>query len=434
MRRIGLLALFFLLSITLIGLVGEGSFQPDLTVSELRVLPPYPEPGDKALITFAVSNIGRGSVGQSFDVRLKLDGVTIFRQRLRRMRPGEVKEYQVQWEATAGRHQVLVEVDRPRSRVPESNERNNTASLAFEVRSKGVLYSFTDAVFTMIGTPLVRTGEMFKLDLSGDLFAALDAGVAQLTAAQEILTDYSLQLEYADYGLPAALANAVAFVQAKRIGEVFTAMAAAIGEAAAGLKGMNLNRAIGAIQRVESYLNTLAGLGFDGLNLTPLAQAATHVDKAVQIGLRLQASLFGSGSGGGTEGEGEQQMEKLIQDFQKELAKAGDLIKGVGAQALGLPGKQGVKLLSAGSENPTNYRIGEPLTVQALGTGVTELEFTVYDANGAVVFTTTTSGSQLTWNGRDKSGRPLPSGRYFYRALVHRGGVIEEEIGRIIAS
>jgi len=428
MRRIGLLVLFFLF---LIALTGKGTFQPDLTVTELLVLPPYPEPGDKVQIVFTVSNIGRGTATQSFDVRLKLDGMTLFRRRLRRMRPGEAKEYRVEWQATAGQHQVLVEVDWPRSRVQELNERNNTASLTFEVRSKGVLYSFTDAVFTMIGTPLVRTGDMFKLDLSGDLFAALSAGIAQLKAAQAILADYGLQLEYADYGLPKALADAEAFAHGRRIGEVFAAMAAALGEAAAGLKELNLSKAMGAIRQIQSYLSTLAGLGFDGLNLTSLAQAAAHVDKAVQLGQALQASLFSSGSGGSGP---DQRTEKLIQDFQKELAQAGALIKNAGTQALTLPQKRGVKLLSRGSESPASYHSGEPLTVQALGAGVIGLELTIYDASGAVVFTTTASGSQLIWNGQDKSGEPLPPGRYFYHALVQRGGSSEEEIGRIIAS
>ena len=124
----------------------------------------------------------------------------------------------------------------------------------------------------------------------------------------------------------------------------------------------------------------------------------------------------------------------MIQDFQKELAQAGALIKSAGTQALALPGKRGVKLLSGGTESPASYRSGEPLTIQAIGVGVTELEFTVYDANGAIVFTAGAAGGQLIWSGRDRSGKPLPPGRYFYRALVHRGGVTEEEIGRIIAS
>ena len=439
MRRIGLVALFLFISIFLILVlapIGEGAFQPDLTVTELRVLPPYPEPGDRVEIVFAVSNIGRGAVTQSFDIRLKLDGMTIFRW----MRPGEVKEYGVEWQAIAGQHQVLVEIDRL-NRVREANERNNTASLSLDVRSKGVLYSFTDAAFTLIGTTLGRTGEMLKLklDLSGDPFAALGAAVAQLTTAQEILADHGLQLEYADYGVPRALAGATVFVQAERIGEVFTAMATTIGELAAALKGLDLNRAMGVIQRIEDHLKTLAGLGFDGLNLTPLAQAAAHIERAVQLGQVLQTSLFSSSSGGTDQDR--KRTEELIQEFQKELAKAGDLIEGVGVQALGLPEKQGVEVkvgAGGGGESPapvsTGYHSGEPLTVQALGAGVTGLEFTVYGANGTVVSTVRTSGGQLVWSGRDSSGKPLPPGRYFYRAVVHRGEATEEEIGRIIVS
>ncbi|GEM_PF-1867741 len=420
--------------------------QPDLLVREIEFYPIEPEPGEQVEISATIANEGRGDVSRSFEVRFKVDGLLLARQRVRGLRAGRAIELRAEWQAVEaeGPHEITVEVDRPFSRVPESDERNNLLRAVITVQRKPAAFSLTEEIMLSIGEPLRVTGEMFNLDFSssGDLFTALERGIEQLEAAGEILEWNGLKLIQIGRGLPSPLSQAEEIAKGRAIGEVFCRMAASLGAAASALREFNLGSAVEAMRDLEAELGELAPLSFDGVQLGRLAEAAKHVGKAAQMALTLFGSLTGPGSGSSSGSSSSSGLEgkttgELLAELERALAQAGAILNSVGAKveraatgrglSFGLGGRDGEE----GEGQPlSEYHSGEALIIRVQG--ATHLKLEVYSSRGLLAFVGETSGDRLLWRGQDSSGRPLPPGKYFYRLTIHRsGGKVESDLGRI---
>jgi TolB-like protein len=88
--------------------------QPDLVVSHVRLLPEMPLPQSVVTVTAVIENAGDEATGTMFDA-------------------GDVREILAAWIAEPGTHTLSVGVDLPSDAVTETDEANNTESLAMLV-------------------------------------------------------------------------------------------------------------------------------------------------------------------------------------------------------------------------------------------------------------------------------------------------------------
>lgn len=425
MWRLGAFILFSILILSPLAQAGWG--QPDLVVKEIQLSPAEPEPGDQVQLSATIANEGRGDVRQSFDVRFRVDDMTIARKRVMRLRAGRTIDVQAQWQAVKGEHRIVVEVDRPFGRVAESNERNNSLEIRVTVRRKAAVYSITAEVLLSVGESLQTTGGMLHFTVGSDIFAAIDQGVEQLERAQSILDEAGRKLVQLGEGLPQPLSQDGIVTASRAIGEIFQRMADSLSTVASALRSFNVNAAVVAMGELEAELNELSRLSLGGVRLARLAEAAGYIEEATQAALALQASLLGSGSA-----EGEKSTDELVADFQEALGRAGDLISAVGAQIAGLSASRGISFTDAQGRELREYHAGETLNIRASGAAALTLE--VYDRAGRLIASPRASGDRLQWQGEGSSGSPLPAGEYLYRLRVERGAGEETDIGRILIS
>ncbi|MFQ6034157.1 MAG: CARDB domain-containing protein [Candidatus Bipolaricaulia bacterium] len=425
MWRLGAFILFSILILSPIAQAGWG--QPDLVVQEVRLSPAEPEPGDQVQLSATIANEGRGDVRQSFDVRFRVDDMTIARKRVTRLRAGRTIEVQAQWQAVEGEHRIVIEVDRPFGRVTESNERNNSLEIRVTVRRKAAVYSITAEVILSVGESLQTAGRALHFTVGSDIFAAIDQGVEQLGRAQLILAEAGRKLVQIGEDLPSPLSQDGTITTGRTIGGVFQRMADSLGTVASALRSFNVNVAVVAMGELEAELCELSRLSFGGVQLARLAEAAEQIEEATQAALALEASLFGSGSA-----EGGKSTDELVADFQEALGRAGDLISAVGAQLTGAFAARGISFTDAQGRELREYHAGEALNIQASGAAALTLE--VYDQAGRLIASPRTSGDRLQWQGEGSSGSPLPAGEYFYRLRATRGTDEETDIGRILIS
>ena len=428
MWRLGAFILFSLLFFSPLALA---QWQPDLVVQEVRLNPTEPEPGDQIQIVAIIANVGRGDVSQSFDVRFKVDDLSIGCRRVTRLRAGRTVEVTAQWQAVEGEHRITIEVDRPFGRIPESNEQNNSLQVLVTVRRKAAVYSITDEIILTIGESLRTTGEMFHFTIGSDILAALDQAVEQLGRAQLLQEMAGLKLARIGEGLPPPLSQDPAITQGQAIGEVFRRMAAALDEATSALRSFNLDAAIAGLRKLEAGLNELSRLSFEWVWLGRLAEAAEYLEDATLVALALQESLFGSSSNSGSEGGGKT-TDELVADFQEALGRAGDLIAAVGTRIERLRSGRGISFTDAKGQLLEEYRAGKTLNIYV--SDATSLVFEVYDPMGNLVTWRRGIGERLRWRGEDSSGALLPAGEYLYKLRAYCGAGEEIDIGWILIS
>jgi len=422
------LKVFILLGILLLSpVVLAGRGQPDLVVREIQLNPAEPEPGDRVQLSATIANEGRGDVRQSFDVRFRVDDMTIGRQRVMRLRAGRTVEVQAQWQAVAGEHRITVEVDRPFNRIHESNERNNSREITVTIHHKAAVYSITAEVILTVGESLQTTGELLHLTVGSDIFAAIDQGVEQLEQAQLTLDEAGRKLIQIEEGLPPPLSQDVVITKGQAIGEVFQRMGDSLGTVASALRSFNVNVAVTALRELEAQLNELSRLSFARVQLGRLAEAASYVEEVALTALALQTSFLGSDSSSASDDEAGETTDELIADFQTALGRAGDLIGAVGSGIAGLPATRGICITDAEGQSLVEYHSGETLLIQVYG--AVSLMFEVYDPEGRLVARRVVIDDRLRWQGSS-----LPAGEYFYRLQADRGAGEETDIGRILIS
>ena len=105
--------------------------QPDLVVSQVRILPEMPLLGSVVTVTAVIENAGDEATGRPFDVRFG-DGRREISSSVvpADFGAGDVREILAAWVAEPGTHILSVGVDQPSDAVTETDETNNTGSLA----------------------------------------------------------------------------------------------------------------------------------------------------------------------------------------------------------------------------------------------------------------------------------------------------------------
>jgi hypothetical protein len=428
MRRLGL----FLLSVflVLVPVALAQSAQPDLVVQEVRLSPVEPEPGDAVQIGATVANKGRGDASQSFDIRFKVDDLTVGRQRVARLRAGKTVEVQVEWQAVEGEHLITVEVDQPSNNIQETDERNNSLQVMVTVRRRAAVYSITAEIGLTIGESLRTAGEGFNFTLGSDIFAALEEGIKQLGEVGLALNSAGTKLIQIGKGLPPPLSTTEAIRGGRAVGEVFLETATSLAAAAGALRNLSINSAVAAIGEIETELDALSKLSFARVPLGQLAEAAAYVGKAAEMAQTLATSLFG-GNSSSAQSEGKS-IDELIAEFQTALSAAGEVLSTVGAQIEDLTGNRGIILTDGDGRSLETYHPEETLFIQAYG--AVWLYFEVYNSEGELVARRVVVDERLQWQGEDNSRAPLPAGEYFYRLQADRGAGEETDIGRILIS
>lgn len=424
MRRLGVI--FLLVVLTLSPLVPAQWGQPDLVVKKIQLYPAEPESGGLAQIVAKVANQGQADARQRFDVRFKVDDLTISQGRVTKLRAGQIVQVGAQWEAVEGEHQVSVDVDEPFGRVRESNEQNNSLQVSVTVRRKAAVYSITEEIMLTVGKSLQTTAEMFHFTVGDDVFAAMDEAIRRLERAQLTLETSGLELGRKRGNLPPPLASELAITSSQAIGQVFGEMAASLGAAVSALRNFNVEAAATAVEEIEAELNELARLSFDGVELEGLAEAAGYIEQAAQAALALQDVLLGSDS------SSEGTLDESVAELLAILGKAGDVLGSVGAQIEALVANRGIIFTDEGGQSLAAYDSGETLLIQVYGARLVMLE--VYDSEGSPVAGRVVIDDRLQWEGSGNLGSLLPAGEYFYRLKADRGAGEERDIGRILIS
>jgi len=424
MRRSGLFLL--LMGFVAISTAFPQAARPDLVVEGVRLDPAKPEPGDPVQIIATIANLGRGDVVQSFDVRFKVDDLTIARRRVMRLRAGRRVELQAEWEAVEGEHRIVVEVDQLNN-IPEADERNNRREVMVTVRRKGAVYSFTAEIGLTIGRTLSGIGEGFDFSLEEELFAALEAGLRKLEEVKLTLESASWELLQLGESLPPPLLEEEAITQGRAIGAVFSEMAASLAKVASALQGLNVTAAVEALGELQAELIELSKLSFPGVELSPLAEAAVHFEEASRAAQALAESLLGSG-----QGQGEKSLDELIAQFQAALDAAGALLKAVGEEIESRLTYRGIIFTDGEGRMVKEFHAGETLLIQVYGAVWLALE--VYNSEGRLLARRVTVGERLRWQGDDNTKESLLPGEYFYRLIAERGAGEEVDLGRILIS
>ena len=142
---------------------------PDLVVARLEISPVAPAGGALVTLIAVIENAGHDDASNPSFVRFLVDDREIDLVSLTPLRSGRTKSLTTTWTATAGPHDVSVEIDEPLNRIRESDELNNTRSLHVNVR-------LNDEMMAVLA-PLKIAVARFD-DVSGTGFINAGQGVA----------------------------------------------------------------------------------------------------------------------------------------------------------------------------------------------------------------------------------------------------------------
>ncbi|MGD9675085.1 MAG: CARDB domain-containing protein [Candidatus Bipolaricaulia bacterium] len=144
--------------------------KPDLIVASVEIRPSVPFPGSVAALVARVENVGDDRSSSSVFVLFSVDDVEVGSATIAGgMEAHTQREVSVPWTAVGGPHIVTVAVDQPQSRVRESRETNNTASIT-------VFIPWTAASPNALGGLRIAVAEF--IDRSDAGFVNMGAGVA----------------------------------------------------------------------------------------------------------------------------------------------------------------------------------------------------------------------------------------------------------------
>jgi len=152
---------------------------PDLIVSQLDVSPVAPVDGSLVTISATIENTGSEDTNAPFFARFTVDGHEIDVIPLTSLTSRRSKEVTTTWSATAGPHILSIAVDAPHDRIDESNEENNSRSVALTVHldedAMAALAPLRIAIARfddLSGAGFIHVGEGVSSELA-DRFAAI---------------------------------------------------------------------------------------------------------------------------------------------------------------------------------------------------------------------------------------------------------------------
>ena len=142
---------------------------PDLAVTQLEISPAVPTNGVLVTVTATIENVGLSDADDPFFVRFEVDDHEIALLPFTSLRSGRSERVTTTWTATAGPHNLSVEIDNSHSQVAEADDLNNARTLLVNVR-------LSDDVMAVLA-PLRIAVARFS-DVTGSGFVNVGEGVA----------------------------------------------------------------------------------------------------------------------------------------------------------------------------------------------------------------------------------------------------------------
>jgi len=375
---------------------GQG---PDLIIEDVEIVPEAFRAGDVVTIRAKVTNDSRVTVSDRFDFTVKVDGarIGIFSVRLSAARQN--RTFETTWEAQEGDHQLLLEVDRPRNQVTESNERNNIFETSLSVAPDSNIISLTSSGLESQANAWQLASEALNLTVTSDnLFALLELVQGGFNNFSKAMTSLANRLNDANNNWPGVFNSDNVFSPLLPHYRDISDAAAAINTS---LENLDLDGAVQGMTLIQASLNQLAAFDSSVLPLADLAQAAQTLGFAIDAAVEAQET-FNTDSGA------DAAIETLIREVQGFGVILGDVARSL-TQSLDnntadFEDDQGeiLRSLSASTQVTINAPAGNML-------------FELIDSAGTSVLSLNGDSNRLNWAGTDNGGRALPAGDYFFR-------------------
>ncbi len=421
-----------LAALAILAIIGLGSFMlwgqvnlPDLTVKEIRISPSELEEGDSAQVRAVILNQGRGEAIGPFDILIELNGREIGYRSVFELKSQHSIELRVPWRAVAGEHRVVVYVDAPFGRVRESNESNNTRTLAFKVAPSAAVRSLTLDTVKVFARSLDEAGQALKFQLTDNVFSSIENADRALQLSAGALREAAIELSF----VRAPFANSWLSAQTQsREADSIVLLFGALADSLLRIGGtLSIGNFEGVLENAQIFRKNFADLSARQIETTllnPLTPALEQFDRVIALATELRNLLRGT--------PGRPQLEVAV-DLFNAFTRFGELLRISAPQILMQTQAQCARFSDAnGQQLSTVYLAGRPLVIEM--PGVTQLFLELYSNSAAPILlhASQAEGSLLQWNGIDGGATLLPPGVYLYRLIGQTtDGRARTELGRL---
>lgn len=381
-----------------------------MIIEDVVIEPASFRAGDIVTIRAKAVNDSRVNISERFEFTFKINGtrIGIFSVRLSPARQN--RTFETTWEAVEGDHQLLIEVDRPRNQVIESNERNNTFQTTLSVAPDSNIISLTHLALDSQASAWQQASDALDFDISSsdNLFALLDFVKGGFNDFSKAMTSLVNRLDEVNAEWPGSFVEDNVYTPLLPHYQSITDATALINTS---LEDLNLDGSVQGMRTIQEALNALAALSSDLLPLADLALASNTLGFAIDAVMEAQENFTEDGSAG-----------DAIDTLLREVEDFG-LILGDVARAFTQSTNQNTADLEDNQgETLRNLSPSTEVIITAPGANVV---FEVIDSTGASILSLNAPSNSLNWSGTDNSGRPLLAETYFFRISWDGGAVAD---------
>lgn len=396
---------------------------PDLTVKEIRISPSELEEGDSAQVRAVILNQGRGDALGPFDILVELNGRAIGYRSVFELKSQQSIELRLPWKAVAGEHRLAVYVDAPFGSVRESNESNNTRTLAFKVALPAAVRSLTLDTVKTFTRSLDEAGQALKFQLTDNVFSSIENADRALQVSAGALREAATELSLVRAPFTTGWLNAqTQSREADSIALLFGALADSLLRIGGTISIGNFEGVLENAQIFRKNFADLSARQIETTLLNPLTPALEQFDRVIALATELRNLLRGT--------PGRPQLEVAV-DLFNAFTKFGELLRISAQQILIHTEAQRARFRDAhGQPLGAVYLSGRPLLIEMPGAAQLFLE--LYSNSAALLHASQAEGPLLQWNGLDGEATLPPPGVYLYRLIGQTtDGRVRTELGRL---
>lgn len=383
-----------------------------MIIEDVVIEPASFRAGDIVTIRAKAVNDSRANVSERFEFTFKIDGtrIGIFSVRLSAARQN--RTFETTWEAVEGDHQLLIEVDRPRNQVIESNERNNTFQTTLSVAPDSNIVSLTHLALDSQAIAWQQASDALDFDItsSDNLFSLLDFVKGGFNNFSKAMTSLVNRLDEVNAEWPGSFVEDNVYTPLQPHYQSISDATALINTS---LEDLNLDGSIQGMRTIQDALLALAALNSDLLPLADLALASNTLGFAIDAVMEAQENFTEDGSAG-----------DAIDTLLREVEAFG-LILGDVARAFTQSTNQNTADLE--DDQGETLRSLSPSTEVIITAPGANVVFEVIDSTGASVLNLNAPGNSVNWSGTDNSGLPLLADTYFFR--IRWEGSLTADVG-----